>query len=60
VMGMHIGAQIHATLPIEVSNALQRIYHEIDSSQLKFLLKQRTGAFLLLCKTNIDETRTLV
>jgi len=36
LMGMHIGTQIHATVPIEVSNALQRIYHEIDS-EIDFL-----------------------
>ena len=35
-MGVHIGAQIHATVPIKVSNALQRIYHEIDS-EINFL-----------------------
>jgi len=30
-MGVHIGEEIHATVPIKVSNALQRIYREIDS-----------------------------
>jgi len=31
LMGVHIGAQTHAIILIKVSNALQRIYHEIDS-----------------------------
>jgi len=35
-MGVHIGAQIHATVPVKVSNALQRIYHEIDN-EINFL-----------------------
>jgi len=34
--GLHIGAQIHSTVPIKVSNALQCIYHEIDS-EINFL-----------------------
>jgi len=36
LMGVHIGAQIHATFLIKVSNALQRIDHEIDS-EINFL-----------------------
>jgi len=31
LVGVHIGAQIQATVPIKVSNALQCIYHQIDS-----------------------------
>jgi len=30
-MWVHIGAQTHATVSIKISNALQRVYHEIDS-----------------------------
>lgn len=37
LMGVqHIGAQIHATVSIRIPNALQRIYHEIDS-EIDFL-----------------------
>jgi len=35
-MGMHVGAQRHASCFDQVSHALQRIYHEI-ASQVIFL-----------------------
>jgi len=48
------------TVPIKVSNALQRIYHEIDS-EINFLsFEAAHGRFPLLCKNNVDETCTLV
>jgi len=31
LMRVHIGAQIHATVPVKFSNTLQGIYLEIDS-----------------------------
>jgi len=31
LLGVHIAAEIHVTVPIKVSYAQQRIYHEIDS-----------------------------
>jgi len=35
-MGVHIGAKIHATVPVKVSNALQCLYCEIDN-KINFL-----------------------
>jgi len=35
-MVVHMGAQMHGTIPIKVFNALQCIYHEIDS-EINFL-----------------------
>jgi len=37
LMGVHIGTQIHATVPIKVLNALQCINHDIDS-EINFLI----------------------
>ena len=46
LIGMHTGPQIHATVPLKVSNALQRIY-EIDS-EIKFIsFKAAHGRFPL-------------
>jgi len=42
LMGVHIGARIHATVPIKVENALQHIYHKIDS-EINFLSFEATN-----------------
>jgi len=39
---------------------LQRNYHEIDSEINFLIFKAAHRSFSLLCKNNIDETRTLV
>jgi len=40
LMGVHIGAQIHATVLSKVSYALQHIYREIDSDIYFLILKK--------------------
>jgi len=44
------------TVPIMVSNALQRIYYEIDNQIIFLNCKAEHGRFSLLCRNNIDET----
>jgi len=48
------------TVPIKVSSSLQRIHHQINNQLIFLNFEAVHGKFSLLCKNNIDETRTLV